>query len=70
MEANVVKEVNIEFQDRAFDAFLLRWMRGELSPAELREWSQILTYNREFREELSDFLKSFREPSWNRRRDS
>jgi hypothetical protein len=59
-----VKAIDIRFEDKALDLFLYRWMNQGLTEAELREWKSLLLYNREFREELCDFLKTFREQSW------
>jgi hypothetical protein len=62
-----VKELELNFNDSDLDTFLLRWMSQGLTEAELREWKTILLYNRQFREDFCDFVKSFRDPAWNQR---
>ncbi len=59
-----MRELEIDFRDQKLDGFLYRWMTSGLTDAELREWSLVLLYNREFREEFCDFLKAFRDKAW------
>jgi hypothetical protein len=52
------------FEDPSLDRFLARWMSGELTEKELRDWENTLVFDGKLRETVCDWIKTLREPSW------
>ena len=61
-----MKKPQLSFESPELDAFLGRWLAGDLSSTELEEWKRILTYDTEFRERFCDWVKCFRDAGWSR----
>lgn len=55
-----MKLLNKKFSSQEFDALLLEWMSGSLTPAMMKEWEQVLSSDHGFREEFCEFIKVFR----------
>lgn len=57
-------KTSTEFVSEELDVTLERWLNGQLSEAEQKEWLSALSRRARFREDFCDWVKSLRDPGW------